>query len=363
VKPEDQPILIIFHNCMAAERKYLNSQVMNDILKNNRHYKYCTLTVVQYFNDLAEDTRGNFDVLVVLKVPSLKMVDKSLEYIFNLGDDDDISNKDSGEKEKLAKMLDKYTENYGCLIKDNTTSFSSGKSQFDHFFYYKPSPVPRSFFKEAKFNSCPILKSLETAFLEHTNKAPPKVEKKMDWSSFSCPLIPLSKSNKLLVNVSASSDTNHYRIFSFVPGLVRKDLTIVVNYHQCDSSSSISVDICPTDFAIVDEGKKKKTKRSLFKVLVKYDEHGRPIDDDDYEHVDKEEKQEEKYEEKKCEEKIITKEINYEKFYFSKKTISLKNSIPHPEKLPSAKVENGTLEIIIPYLPYVAPVLKTFVIP
>lgn len=129
---EDRSLLIIMDDCMATEKKYLNHLKIKDLYKNGRHYKFALWVVVQYFNDLASDLRGNLDVAIVLKVPSMQMRRKFFEYFGGFENKDDF-----------ADVLKFYTDNYGALVKD--TGRGGSTEVKNQFFWYKADDVPKDF--------------------------------------------------------------------------------------------------------------------------------------------------------------------------------------------------------------------------
>jgi hypothetical protein len=129
--PEDRALLIIMDDCMASEKKILNSLTIKDLYKNGRHYKFALWVVVQYFNDLAPDLRANLDISIVLKVPNKVMQKKFLEFFGQFKD-----------KDQFAEVLDTYTQKYGCLVKDTQENSSDLEKSF---FWYKADKTPDDF--------------------------------------------------------------------------------------------------------------------------------------------------------------------------------------------------------------------------
>jgi hypothetical protein len=128
---EDRTVLIIMDDCMASEKKHLNSLTVRDIYKMGRHYKFSLIVIVQYFNDLSIDLRHNLDYAIILKCTNKGMQHKFQEF---LGGFDD--------KYEFAQVLQKYTDKYGCLVKDGTTGSTDIRKQF---FWYRAEQTPDDF--------------------------------------------------------------------------------------------------------------------------------------------------------------------------------------------------------------------------
>lgn len=130
VTEDDLSVLIIMDDCMAEEKKFLNHDIIKKLYKRGRHYKFTLWVVVQYFNDLASDLRGNVEYVVILKCDDEKMLEKYRVY---------LGGKEFGNKKKFAEVMDYYTKKYGCIVKDIKTGGSEFK---DKFFWYKAQKTP-----------------------------------------------------------------------------------------------------------------------------------------------------------------------------------------------------------------------------
>jgi hypothetical protein len=214
--PEDRALLIIMDDCMASEKKILNSLTIKDLYKNGRHYKFALWVVVQYFNDLAPDLRANLDISLVLKVPNKVMQKKFFEFFGGFKD-----------KDQFADVLNKYTQKYGCLVKDaNSTDTSLDKL----FFWYKADMTPDNF----------QMNPDQWAFHKYHYIDKSKRKTKRNWDEF-------SKNPVAGMNNEGSS-----------PAAGRSS--------SCVSGGRRS-------------GSGGKNKGPQYRVLFKYDENGIPIDD------------------------------------------------------------------------------------
>ena len=157
---EDRSLLIIMDDCMASEKKYLNSLSIKDLYKNGRHYKFALWVVVQYFNDLTPDVRNNLDISIVLKVPNLSMQKKFFEFFGGFKD-----------KNQFADVLKTYTDKYGALVKDTTTGSTDVEKMF---FWYKADKTPDDF----KMNPD------QWAFHDYHYIRKETRQKKRDWNKF-----------------------------------------------------------------------------------------------------------------------------------------------------------------------------------
>jgi hypothetical protein len=128
----DTTVLIIMDDCMTAEKSVRNSVLVKELYKQGRHFKFGLWVVVQYLNDLPPDLRLNLDYTIILGSAGKAMQYKFYDF---LGGFDD--------KHQFAQVMKQYTNNFGCLVKDNKTHNST--EILKTFFWYKAKVTPKDF--------------------------------------------------------------------------------------------------------------------------------------------------------------------------------------------------------------------------
>jgi len=120
--PEKGVCIII--DDLAYDKKVLKQECMREIFMNGRHYGLTTIITFQYMMDLKPEFRTNIDYVIVLKEPRKDNVEKLYKYFFGMFDC--IAD--------FKKVLNSCTNDYGCLVVDNT---SKSDRIEDQVFWYK----------------------------------------------------------------------------------------------------------------------------------------------------------------------------------------------------------------------------------
>lgn len=100
---------IVLDDCMY-DTKFVRDTQLRTIFLNGRHYKIFFLMTLQYAIDLPPALRANCDFVFVFKEPVLSNREKLYKNFFGIFPTFEMFNK----------VLEACTEDYGCLVLDNT---------------------------------------------------------------------------------------------------------------------------------------------------------------------------------------------------------------------------------------------------
>lgn len=123
----EKTLLVIMDDCMPAAKKFKEHPKIKEIYKAGRHSKIALYVVVQYITDLMCDCRPLLDIVIVLQQEGIKMKEKFRELLGGF------------ERNEWNQVLDTYTDDFGCLVKDNQIKTTDVRKKY---FWYKASPVP-----------------------------------------------------------------------------------------------------------------------------------------------------------------------------------------------------------------------------
>jgi AAA+ ATPase superfamily predicted ATPase len=123
--------LYVLDDC-AFDKVLYKSKEMRKLAFNGRHFKMDCIFSVHYCMDITPDIRSNIDYMFILKESRLDSRIKLHKNFFG------VISKFSD----FCSVLDKCTENYECLVLDNTVSSNNPE---DCLFYYKANPNLESF--------------------------------------------------------------------------------------------------------------------------------------------------------------------------------------------------------------------------
>jgi len=129
---EDYSCFILFDDC-GYDNKTLKETVMNQLFMNGRHYKILIIMAVQYCRTIPPPMRQNADYVFIMRTPSYVERKKIWE-------DFGASIPDINT---FNCIMDKCTENYGCVMLDKTTI--SNKIERNVFWYRAQNPPPKPF--------------------------------------------------------------------------------------------------------------------------------------------------------------------------------------------------------------------------
>ena len=106
------------------QKEIWNSKEMREICMNGRHYNLWFITSVQNLVDIGPDVQSQIDYVFVFKNNTISNRQKLYKYFFGLFE----------KFEDFCTVLDNCTNNYECLVLDNTKI--SGNIE-DSLYYYK----------------------------------------------------------------------------------------------------------------------------------------------------------------------------------------------------------------------------------
>lgn len=124
-------LLIIMDDCMF-DPKILNTKIMAELHMNGRHPNITLVNCCQFMMSVPLKLRGLIDYTFVLKTPRLSDQKRLHEYFFGMFE----------KRQDFTKVLEKCTNNYECLILDNTNPSTNLN---DVLYYYKADPTIGSF--------------------------------------------------------------------------------------------------------------------------------------------------------------------------------------------------------------------------
>ncbi len=126
----DYSSFMLFDDC-GYDTKFAKKQTISQLFMNGRHYKILLIMAIQYCKSVPPALRMNADYIFVMKEKSLKERKKLHEEWFGM-----LTNKE------FTRIMDVCTDDYGCLVLDNTVS--SNKIE-DQVFFYKAKYPPKKY--------------------------------------------------------------------------------------------------------------------------------------------------------------------------------------------------------------------------
>lgn len=104
------PVFCIWDDTLY-DKRILRDKLVRQIFMNGRHWHIFLMITAQYMLDIGPDLRGNIDYVFILREPirsNREKLWKNFGGIFPTF-------------EQFSAVLDSVTENYGCLVIDNTS--------------------------------------------------------------------------------------------------------------------------------------------------------------------------------------------------------------------------------------------------
>lgn len=117
---------VIFDDTLSDADTWKRDERIKEIFYNGRHYKILFLLTMQAPLGIPPGMRSNIDYTFILRTPNANMRKSLYENYCGMFE----------TREIFEKVLDACTEDYGCLVVDNTTK--SNKLE-DQVFFYKAS--------------------------------------------------------------------------------------------------------------------------------------------------------------------------------------------------------------------------------
>ena len=108
------------------DKKILRGLCMRDLFMNGRHLHVTFLNAMQYIMDMGPDLRTQVDYVFALRENIISNKSKLHKYFFGMFD----------KYEDFSRVMDRCTENHGCLVLDNTAKTNNLE---DCLFWYRAS--------------------------------------------------------------------------------------------------------------------------------------------------------------------------------------------------------------------------------
>lgn len=124
----DTRVFMLLDDCMY-DKKITREKCMRAIAMNGRHWNILLMLTMQYCLDLTPDIRSNIDYVFVLKESYKAVREKIYKNFFGIFPTFSM----------FCEVMDACTENYECLVLDNTST--SNKLE-DCVFWYKAQLRP-----------------------------------------------------------------------------------------------------------------------------------------------------------------------------------------------------------------------------
>jgi len=123
-------VLLALDDCLY-DKKILRTTSIRDIFMNGRHLRLSVLIACQYVMDMGPDLRTQCDYVFALRENIISNKAKLWKYFFGMFD----------KYDDFSRVMDHCTENYSCLVLDNTCKTNRLE---DCLFWYR-ADAPRSF--------------------------------------------------------------------------------------------------------------------------------------------------------------------------------------------------------------------------
>ena len=122
------PVFVLLDDCMY-DRSFMKDDCIRSLFMNGRHWKIFFLMTTQYCMDLPPGLRTNVDYVFCLRENVIQNREKLYKSFFGVFPSFHI----------FQQVMDSCTENYECLVLDNT---SKSNNIEDCVFYYKARVMP-----------------------------------------------------------------------------------------------------------------------------------------------------------------------------------------------------------------------------
>ncbi len=123
---------MLLDDCMY-DNKFLKDTCIRECFMNGRHWKILFMLCLQYCMDLPPGLRTNVDYVFILRENIIQNRERLFKNFFGIFPTFDLFNK----------TMDVMTENYGCMVLDNTSK--SNRIEDCVFWYKAPLRKPGSF--------------------------------------------------------------------------------------------------------------------------------------------------------------------------------------------------------------------------
>ena len=131
-KEVNSGVFVLVDDCMY-DKKMIRDKCIRGIFMNGRHWNLFFMLTMQYCMDLSPDLRANIDYVFILRENIIQNREKIYKNFFGIFPTFDMFNQ----------VLTACTENYECLVLDNTSK--SNKIEDVVFWYKAKIHIPGSF--------------------------------------------------------------------------------------------------------------------------------------------------------------------------------------------------------------------------
>lgn len=131
-KLPNSDVFVLIDDCMY-DKKMIRDKHMRAVFMNGRHWKLFFMLTMQYCMDLSPDLRANIDYVFILRENIIQNREKIYKNFFGIFPTFDM----------FAQVLNSCTENFECLVLDNTSK--SNKIEDVVFWYKAKLLLPGSF--------------------------------------------------------------------------------------------------------------------------------------------------------------------------------------------------------------------------
>jgi hypothetical protein len=128
---EENSCFILFDDC-GYDNKSAKSEIIRGIFMNGRHWNTLVIMSVQYCRSIGPELRKNVDYVFILREPKYNERKKLYEDFGGI----------VGTEKDFSALLQHHTENYQCLVIDNT---SQSNDLRDNIYKYRARYPPRKF--------------------------------------------------------------------------------------------------------------------------------------------------------------------------------------------------------------------------
>ena len=114
--------LLVLDDCMADKKIFTGTEI-RDLFYNGRHYNFTFVNCMQYMMDMTTDLRSQVDYLFVLNENILANKQRLHKYFFG----------QFTHFEDFNKVLETCTNNYECLVLDNTVKSNDPRDKLGFY--------------------------------------------------------------------------------------------------------------------------------------------------------------------------------------------------------------------------------------
>jgi hypothetical protein len=122
-KDIDNRVFMLLDDCMY-DKRILKEKCIRSLFFNGRHWNIFLMITMQYCMDMGPDLRSNVDYIFILRDNIINVREKVYKSFFGVFPSFDV----------FCQVMDACTENYECLVLDNT---STSNRIEDCVFWYK----------------------------------------------------------------------------------------------------------------------------------------------------------------------------------------------------------------------------------